>query len=98
MLAARLARAPSGRAFPLGGRRPVLARRARLERAQEPADRARRHPPRAGRGRRLDEVLERLAADAEVAGVLEDAIRLSRRRVELDPLREDAHRELVRRL
>ena len=48
--------------------------------------------------RRLDEVLERLAADAEAAGALEDAIRLSRRRVELDPLREDAHRELVRRL
>jgi DNA-binding SARP family transcriptional activator len=48
--------------------------------------------------RRLDEVLERLAADAEAAGSLEDAIRLSRRRVELDPLREDAHRELVRRL
>ena len=48
--------------------------------------------------RRLDEVLERLAADAEAAGALEDAIRVSRRRVELDPLREDAHRELVRRL
>jgi DNA-binding SARP family transcriptional activator len=48
--------------------------------------------------RRLDEVFERLAADAEVAGALEDAIRISRRRVELDPLREDALRELVRRL
>jgi DNA-binding SARP family transcriptional activator/tetratricopeptide (TPR) repeat protein len=47
---------------------------------------------------RLGEVLERLAADAEASGALEDAVRISRRRVELDPLREDAHRELIRRL
>ena len=47
---------------------------------------------------RFGDVLERLAADAEAAGALEDAIRISRRRVELDPLREDAHRELIRRL
>ena len=47
---------------------------------------------------RLGDVLERLAADAEAAGALKDAVRISRRRVELDPLREDAHRELIRRL
>ena len=47
---------------------------------------------------RLGDVLERLAADAEAAGALTDAVRISRRRVELDPLREDAHRELIRRL
>ena len=47
---------------------------------------------------RLGDVLERLAADAEAAGALHDAIRISRRRVELDPLREEAHRELIRRL
>ena len=43
-------------------------------------------------------MLEQLAADAEAAGALEDAVRVSRRRVALDPLREDAHRELIRRL
>jgi DNA-binding SARP family transcriptional activator/tetratricopeptide (TPR) repeat protein len=47
---------------------------------------------------RLGDVLERLAADAEAAGALEDAVVMSRRRVALDPLREDAHRELIRRL
>ena len=47
---------------------------------------------------RFGDVLERLAADAEAAGALKDAVRISRRRVELDPLREDAHRELIRRL
>ena len=47
---------------------------------------------------RLGDVLERLAAEAEAAGALEHAIGLSRRRVELDPLREDAQRELIRRL
>ena len=47
---------------------------------------------------RFGDVLERLASDAEAAGALKDAIRISRRRVELDPLREDAHRELIRRL
>jgi DNA-binding SARP family transcriptional activator len=47
---------------------------------------------------RLGDVLERIAADAEAAGAITDAIRVSRRRVELDPLREDAHRNLIRRL
>src|SRR5437588_5139963 len=47
---------------------------------------------------RLGDVLERIAADAEATGAIKDAIRVSRRRVELDPLREDAHRELIRRL
>ena len=47
---------------------------------------------------RLGDVLERLAAQAEATGALEHAIGLSRRRVELDPLREDAQRELIRRL
>src|SRR3954451_10835169 len=47
---------------------------------------------------RFGEVLECLASDAEAAGSLKDAIRISRRRVVLDPLREDAHRELIRRL
>ena len=46
----------------------------------------------------LGDVLELLAADAEATGALTDAVRVSRRRVELDPLREDAHRELIRRL
>ena len=48
--------------------------------------------------RRFGDVLECLAADAEAAGALEDAVRISRRRVGLDPLREDAHRQLIRRL
>src|SRR3954447_15702127 len=47
---------------------------------------------------RFGTVLDRLAADAEAAGALKDAIRISRRAVELDPLREEAHRELIRRL
>src|SRR3954447_4266048 len=47
---------------------------------------------------RLGDVLERLATDAESGGALTDAIRISRRRVELDPLREAAHRELILRL
>jgi DNA-binding SARP family transcriptional activator/tetratricopeptide (TPR) repeat protein len=47
---------------------------------------------------RFGDVLECLAADAEAAGALQDAVRISRRRVGLDPLREDAHRELIRRL
>src|SRR3954464_3538328 len=45
---------------------------------------------------RLGDVLERVATDAESAGELMDAVRISRRRVELDPLREAAHRELIR--
>ena len=47
---------------------------------------------------RLGDVLERLAGQAEATGALEHAIGLSRRRVELDPLREDAQRALIRRL
>src|SRR3954447_22061209 len=47
---------------------------------------------------RLGEVLERVAIAAETAGELQDAVGISRRRVELDPLREEAHRELIRRL
>jgi tetratricopeptide (TPR) repeat protein len=47
---------------------------------------------------RIGDALERLAAGAEAAGALDDAVRISRRRVGLDPLREDAHRELIRRL
>ena len=47
---------------------------------------------------RLGDVLDRLASDAEATGALKDAIRISRRRVALDPLSEDAHRELIRRL
>src|SRR3954452_16657385 len=47
---------------------------------------------------RLGEVLERVAIAAETAGELHDAVGISRRRVELDPLREEAHRELIRRL
>ena len=46
----------------------------------------------------LGDVLGRLAAQAEAAGALKRAIGLSRRRIELDPLREDAQRELIRRL
>jgi DNA-binding SARP family transcriptional activator/tetratricopeptide (TPR) repeat protein len=48
--------------------------------------------------RHLGDMLERMAAEAEAAGALTDAIGLSRRRVELDPVREDAHRELIRQL
>ena len=47
---------------------------------------------------RFGDVLARLASDAEAAGSLKDAIRISHRGVELDPLREDAHREHIRRL
>ena len=47
---------------------------------------------------RLGDVLDRLASDAEATGALKDAVRISRRRVALDPLSEEAHRELIRRL
>src|SRR5512133_419583 len=47
---------------------------------------------------RFGDVLTRLASEAEAAGEMEDAIRLSRRAIELDPLREDTHREHIRRL
>ena len=52
MRAARLARASSGHAPPFGGSRSLLARCARLQRAQEPAHRAGRRPARARRGGR----------------------------------------------
>src|SRR3954451_9728317 len=45
--------------------------------------------------RELGDVLARLAADAVAAGALTDAIRIARRRVTLDPLAEDAHRQLI---
>jgi DNA-binding SARP family transcriptional activator len=47
---------------------------------------------------RLGDVLARLASKAEADGAMEDAIRISRHGVELDPLREEAHREHIRRL
>ena len=47
---------------------------------------------------RFGDLLECLASDAEAAGAWQDAVRISRRRIGLDPLREDAHRELIRRL
>jgi DNA-binding SARP family transcriptional activator len=43
-------------------------------------------------------LLERMAAGAEAAGNLATAIVLSRRQVALDPLSEEANRELIRRL
>jgi DNA-binding SARP family transcriptional activator len=48
--------------------------------------------------RRLSGVLERLAAAAEDGGDVETALAWTRRRVALDPLAEDAQRELIRRL
>jgi class 3 adenylate cyclase/tetratricopeptide (TPR) repeat protein len=47
---------------------------------------------------RVGATLERLAAQAEERGDLPAAIGLTRRRVGLDPLAEEAHRELIRRL
>ena len=47
---------------------------------------------------RLVALLERMAAAAEAAGDLAAAIALTRRQVALDPLSEEAHRELIRRL
>ena len=43
-------------------------------------------------------LLERMAAAAEAAGDLAAAVALTRRQVALDPLSEEAHRELIRRL
>jgi DNA-binding SARP family transcriptional activator len=48
--------------------------------------------------RRLSGVLERLACAAEDGGDIEGALAWTRRRVALDPLAEDAQRELIRRL
>ena len=47
---------------------------------------------------RLIAAFERLAAAAEEAGDLAAAVRWTRRQVAHDPLSEDAHRELIRRL
>jgi DNA-binding SARP family transcriptional activator len=48
--------------------------------------------------RRLSGVLERLASAAEAGDESEGALAWTRRRVALDPLAEDAQRELIRRL
>jgi DNA-binding SARP family transcriptional activator/class 3 adenylate cyclase len=47
---------------------------------------------------RVIALLERMAAGAQAAGSLAAAVALTRRQVALDPLSEDAHRELIRRL
>ncbi len=47
---------------------------------------------------RLLEVLERLAGSCEAAGELDEALEWSRRAVAVDPLSEDAHRNLIARL
>jgi DNA-binding SARP family transcriptional activator/class 3 adenylate cyclase len=47
---------------------------------------------------RVVALLERMAVDAEAAGDLAAAVALTRRQVALDPLSEEAHRELIRRL
>jgi len=44
----------------------------------------------------LDSALERLADGHSAAGAIEPAISAARRRLELDPLREAAHRQLMR--
>src|SRR6476469_6840517 len=56
------------------------------------------HEARESHRHHLGDVLARLASEAEAAGAMEHAIRISRRGVELDPLREEAHREHIRRL
>ncbi len=56
------------------------------------------HEARDELNRRLSGVLERLAADAEEAGDADAALAWTRRRVALDPLAEDAQRDLIRRL
>jgi DNA-binding SARP family transcriptional activator/class 3 adenylate cyclase/tetratricopeptide (TPR) repeat protein len=43
-------------------------------------------------------LLEQMAAGADAVGDLASAVALSRRQVALDPLSEEAHRELIRRL
>ena len=47
---------------------------------------------------RLADALERLAAAAEAAGDVAEAVRLTRRQTALDPFGEEAHRRLMRRL
>ncbi|HZE07006.1 MAG TPA: AAA family ATPase, partial [Solirubrobacteraceae bacterium] len=56
------------------------------------------HEYRDAHNERVSEVLERLAAQAETSGDLATAIALTRRRVALDPLAEDAQRALIVRL
>jgi DNA-binding SARP family transcriptional activator/tetratricopeptide (TPR) repeat protein len=46
----------------------------------------------------LGRVLATLAEQAETAGDLEAAVRWTRRRLEIEPLAEEAHRDLIRRL
>ncbi len=47
---------------------------------------------------RVVALLERMAAGAQAAGNLTAAVALTRRQVALDPLSEEVHRELIRRL
>jgi class 3 adenylate cyclase len=47
---------------------------------------------------RVGSALERLAAEAEEAGDLASAVSFTRRRAALDPLAEDAQRDLIRRM
>jgi DNA-binding SARP family transcriptional activator len=56
------------------------------------------YDPRDAHRARVSELLERLAAAAQVAGDLTGAIAWTRRRVALDPLAEDAQRALIARL
>jgi DNA-binding SARP family transcriptional activator len=50
------------------------------------------------RGEAVREALRRLAAEAEAAGDLRTAIGRTREQIAADPLAEDAHRDLIRRL
>ncbi|HEY7621278.1 MAG TPA: AAA family ATPase [Solirubrobacteraceae bacterium] len=50
------------------------------------------------RGEAVREALRRLAAEAEAAGDLRTAIARTREQIVADPLAEDAHRDLIRRL
>jgi DNA-binding SARP family transcriptional activator len=56
------------------------------------------YEPRDEHRARLAALLERMAATAEAAGDLAAAVALTRRQVALDPLSEEAHRELIGRL
>ena len=48
--------------------------------------------------RRLSDALGKRAAELEAAGELQAAVRLTRRQTELDPMAEEPHRYLIRRL
>ena len=48
--------------------------------------------------RRLSDALGKRAAELEAAGELQAAVRLTRRQTELDPVAEEPHRYLIRRL